>query len=54
VLPSARGLTPFAAASFMARTGGATWPISVYPIVLAIITFMATAAAPETAGKPLK
>jgi MFS transporter, MHS family, shikimate and dehydroshikimate transport protein len=48
------GLTPFAAASFMVWTGGATWPISVYLIVLAIITFIATAAAPETAGKPLK
>jgi MFS transporter, MHS family, shikimate and dehydroshikimate transport protein len=48
------GLTPFAAASFMAWTGGATWPISVYLIVLAAITFIATIAAPETAGKPLK
>jgi MFS transporter, MHS family, shikimate and dehydroshikimate transport protein len=48
------GLTPFAAASFMAWTGGATWPISVYLLALAIITFIATAAAPETAGKPLK
>jgi MFS transporter, MHS family, shikimate and dehydroshikimate transport protein len=48
------GLTPFAAASFMAWTGGATWPISVYLMVLAIVTFIAAAAAPETAGKPLK
>jgi MFS transporter, MHS family, shikimate and dehydroshikimate transport protein len=48
------GLTPFAAASFMAWTGGATWPISVYLIVLAAITFIATTVAPETAGKPLK
>jgi MFS transporter, MHS family, shikimate and dehydroshikimate transport protein len=48
------GLTPFAAASLMAWTGGATWPISVYLIALAVITFIATAAAPETAGKPLK
>jgi MHS family shikimate/dehydroshikimate transporter-like MFS transporter len=47
------GLTPFAAATFMAWTGGATWPISVYLIVLAVITFIATVAAPETAGKPL-
>jgi MHS family shikimate/dehydroshikimate transporter-like MFS transporter len=45
------GLTPFAAASFMAWTGGATWPISVYLIVLATITFIATLVAPETAGK---
>jgi MFS transporter, MHS family, shikimate and dehydroshikimate transport protein len=48
------GLTPFAAASFIAWTGGPTWPISVYLIVLAVITFIATAVAPETAGKPLK
>ena len=47
------GLTPFAAATFMAWTGGATWPISVYLIVLAVITFIATMAAPETAGKAL-
>jgi MFS transporter, MHS family, shikimate and dehydroshikimate transport protein len=38
----------------MAWTGGATWPISVYLIVLASITIVATMAAPETAGKPLK
>jgi MHS family shikimate/dehydroshikimate transporter-like MFS transporter len=48
------GLTPFAAATFMAWTGGATWPISVYLIVLALISFVAALAAPETAGKPLK
>jgi MHS family shikimate/dehydroshikimate transporter-like MFS transporter len=48
------GLTPFAAATFIAWTGGATWPISVYLIVLALVTIVATLAAPETAGKPLK
>jgi MHS family shikimate/dehydroshikimate transporter-like MFS transporter len=48
------GLTSFAAATFMAWTGGATWPISVYLIVLAVITFIATTAAPETAGKVLR
>jgi MFS transporter, MHS family, shikimate and dehydroshikimate transport protein len=48
------GLTPFAAAAFVAWTGGPTWPISVYLIALAVITFIATALAPETAGKPLK
>ena len=47
------GLTPFAAATFMAWTGGATWPISVYLILLAVITFIATMAAPETAAKAL-
>jgi MFS transporter, MHS family, shikimate and dehydroshikimate transport protein len=47
------GLTPAAAAGLLAWTG-ATWPISVYLIALAAITFAATIAAPETAGKPLK
>jgi MFS transporter, MHS family, shikimate and dehydroshikimate transport protein len=48
------GITPIAAATFMAWTGGASWPISVYLIALGLITFFATMAAPETAGKPLK
>jgi MHS family shikimate/dehydroshikimate transporter-like MFS transporter len=47
------GLTPFVAATFMAWTGGATWPISIYLILLAVITLIATIAAPETAGKEL-
>jgi hypothetical protein len=33
--------------------GGATWPTSVCLIVPAVITFIATMAAPETAGKEL-
>ena len=48
------GLTPFAAASLMAWSGGGTWPISVYLIVAALITIGATAMAPETAGTELK
>jgi MFS transporter, MHS family, shikimate and dehydroshikimate transport protein len=47
------GLTPFAAAAFMAWTDGATWPISIYLIVLAVTTFIATTATAETAGKEL-
>jgi MHS family shikimate/dehydroshikimate transporter-like MFS transporter len=47
------GLTPAAAAGLLQWTG-ATWPISVYLIALAAITFIATIAAPETVGKPLK
>jgi hypothetical protein len=34
-------------ATFMAWTGGATWLISVYLIALALITFVATMAAPD-------
>jgi MFS transporter, MHS family, shikimate and dehydroshikimate transport protein len=48
------GLTPFAAATLMVWAGGATWPISVYLIALALITFATTVAAPETASKQLK
>jgi MHS family shikimate/dehydroshikimate transporter-like MFS transporter len=44
------GVTPFAAATFMAWSGGATWPISVYLIVLATITLFAATVAPETAS----
>jgi MFS transporter, MHS family, shikimate and dehydroshikimate transport protein len=45
------GLTPSAAATLMAWTGGATWPISVYLIVVAAITLLAARVAPETAGR---
>ncbi|OKO86460.1 MFS transporter [Bradyrhizobium sp. AS23.2] len=47
------GLTPFAATTLMTWTGGATWPISVYLIVLAAITLSAAWLAPETAGGEL-
>jgi MFS transporter, MHS family, shikimate and dehydroshikimate transport protein len=47
------GLTPLAAATLIAWTDGATWPISVYLIVIAAITFLAARIAPETASKAL-
>lgn len=47
------GLTPFVAASLMTWSGGATWPISIYLIVCALITAYATYKAPETAGKDI-
>ncbi|OKO69739.1 MFS transporter [Bradyrhizobium sp. NAS96.2] len=47
------GLTPFAATAFMVWTGGATWLISAYLMVVAAITWLAAAVAPETARKPL-
>jgi MFS transporter, MHS family, shikimate and dehydroshikimate transport protein len=47
------GLTPFAAATLMTWTGDATWPISVYLIVLAAITLLAARLAPETASSEL-
>jgi MHS family shikimate/dehydroshikimate transporter-like MFS transporter len=48
------GLTPFAAASLVAWSGGATWPVSAFLIVLALLTLTAALFAEETAGKPLK
>jgi MFS transporter, MHS family, shikimate and dehydroshikimate transport protein len=47
------GLTPFAAASLMAWTDGATWPISIYLMVIAAITLLAARLAPETASAEL-
>ena len=47
------GLTPVIAASLMAQSGGATWPISIYLIGCACITLVATILAPETSGKEL-
>jgi MFS transporter, MHS family, shikimate and dehydroshikimate transport protein len=48
------GLTPFVAATFLTWTGGATWPISIYLIALAVITMFAASVAPETAWKRLR
>jgi len=47
------GLTPLVAEALIGWSGGATWSISLYLILLAAITLAAAVAAPETAGKPL-
>ena len=46
------GLTPVVTAALLAWSG-ATWPISLYLIVLAAVTLAATLAAPETARQQL-
>jgi MFS transporter, MHS family, shikimate and dehydroshikimate transport protein len=46
------GLTPVIASALLLWTG-ATWPISLYLIVVAIATLATTLAAPETSGQPL-
>jgi MHS family shikimate/dehydroshikimate transporter-like MFS transporter len=46
------GLTPLIATALLLWTG-ATWPISLYLIAVAIVTLAATLAAPETARQPL-
>lgn len=48
------GLTPLIAASLMAWSSGATWPIALYLIACASLTTFATIMAPETAGKPIQ
>ena len=47
------GLTPLIAATLMAWSGGATWPVSMFLIVWALITATATTIAPEMANKEL-
>src|SRR5229473_3014541 len=47
------GLSPLIAASLMTWAGGATWPVSVFLIVCALITAIATSVAPEMANKEL-
>jgi len=47
------GLTPVIAASLMAWSGGATWPVSAMLIVCAAITAIAASFAPEMAQKEL-
>jgi MFS transporter, MHS family, shikimate and dehydroshikimate transport protein len=47
------GLTPLIAASLMAWSGGATWPVSVMLIICAAITATAASFAPEMANKEL-
>ncbi len=46
------GFTPIIAAALLAWSG-ATWPISIYLVILALITLWATFCAPETAGKKI-
>ena len=43
------GLTPLIAASLVAWSGGAPWPVSLYLIACAALTAWATWLAPETA-----
>ncbi len=47
------GLTPLIAASLLAWSGGATWPVSLLLIACACITLVAAIAAPETAREEL-
>jgi len=48
------GLTPVAAAAFVAWSGGATWPVSLMLVVLGVVTFIAVLATGETAARPMR
>ena len=47
------GVAPFIAAALIGWSGGAWWPIALYVVILAGITFIATFFAPETRGMDL-
>ena len=42
------GLSPLIAAALLARTGGKSWPVSVYMVVLVLITVVSVWLSPET------
>jgi MHS family shikimate/dehydroshikimate transporter-like MFS transporter len=45
------GLTPLVAAAVVGWNGGATWPISVFLVLLGSITTFAVISSRETSGK---
>ena len=51
--PVAGGVAPFIATGLLAWSGGASWPISLYLILLALITLVSVFLAPETRGRDL-
>jgi MHS family shikimate/dehydroshikimate transporter-like MFS transporter len=48
------GLSPVIAASLVATSGGASWSVSVYVMVVLLFTFGMTLLIPETARRPLR
>jgi MFS family permease len=48
------GLSPVIAASLVATSGGASWSVSLYLIVVLLFTFGMTLLIPETAKRPLR
>jgi MHS family shikimate/dehydroshikimate transporter-like MFS transporter len=47
------GITPVAAAALVGLSGGATWTVALFLVVLGIATFAAVLKTRETAGLPL-
>jgi MFS transporter, MHS family, shikimate and dehydroshikimate transport protein len=48
------GLTPLVAAAVVGWSGGATWPISVFLILLGLVTTLAVISTRETSGKSIE
>jgi MFS transporter, MHS family, shikimate and dehydroshikimate transport protein len=48
------GLTPLVAAAVVGWSGGATWPISVFLILLGLVTTLAVVSTRETSGKSIE
>jgi MFS family permease len=48
------GLSPVIAASLVATSGGASWSVSIYVMVVLLFTFGMTLLVPETAKRPLR
>ena len=42
------GFAPLIAVSLAAASGGASWPVGIYVVVLALITLVSALLAPET------
>ncbi len=51
--PLAGGLAPLIATALLDQSGGKSWPVSVYLIVMAVITLVAVWLAEETNEKAL-
>lgn len=52
--PIAGGIAPFVATALLAWSGGQTWPISIYIIVLAVFALVASLLSPETYKRDLR
>jgi MHS family shikimate/dehydroshikimate transporter-like MFS transporter len=48
------GLTPVTAAAIVARSSGATWPVSLMLVAFGIVTFSAVLSARATAAGPMR
>jgi MHS family shikimate/dehydroshikimate transporter-like MFS transporter len=48
------GLTPLVAAAVVGWSGGATWPISIFLILLGLVTTLAVISTRETSGKSIE